>query len=240
MSSTASPHKRSHRAPALRRRELLLRAAIEIIGEQGVGAVTHRGVAQRAGLAPSNTTYFFSSIEALIDEAFRDWASRRCAELSAFADRAWRDAPGPSDFIDAVVEAVIGAIDRPGELAAYEAYLHAARTAALRDAVSDAIRSFQRIANDALEAAGVSSPEVGARAFVAMIDGFIIQYLADPQPGTIEVLRQALRALFVGIAMGQQDLDRWSHPRDEQVEITSASATCVRAEPPPVYGEAVK
>lgn len=48
----------------------LLRAAIELLAEGGTRAVTHRAVAERAGVAPASTTYYFRSIEDLTNQAF--------------------------------------------------------------------------------------------------------------------------------------------------------------------------
>src|ERR687895_253907 len=50
------------------RREAILRATLAIIGERGPDAVTHRAVAQRAGLPLSATTYWFASKENLLQE----------------------------------------------------------------------------------------------------------------------------------------------------------------------------
>src|SRR5215204_4202733 len=50
------------------RREHILRATIELIGERGPDAVTHRAVAERAGLPLSATTYWFESKEQLLQE----------------------------------------------------------------------------------------------------------------------------------------------------------------------------
>src|SRR5215218_3138826 len=50
------------------RREAILRATIALIGERGPDAVTHRAVAERAGLPLSATTYWFASKEELLQE----------------------------------------------------------------------------------------------------------------------------------------------------------------------------
>ncbi len=46
----------THRARGLARREALLRAAVEIVAERGVGGATHRAIAERAQVPPSTTT----------------------------------------------------------------------------------------------------------------------------------------------------------------------------------------
>ena len=45
-----------------------MRATLELIGEHGPDAVTHRAVAERAGLPLSATTYWFDSKEELLQE----------------------------------------------------------------------------------------------------------------------------------------------------------------------------
>src|SRR5919197_1233263 len=51
------------------RRDAILRAAIALIGEEGSDALTHRAVAERAGVPLSATTYYFDSKEDLFREA---------------------------------------------------------------------------------------------------------------------------------------------------------------------------
>src|ERR687898_1769430 len=51
------------------RREAILRATLAIIGTRGTDAVTHRAVAERAGLPLSATTYWFASKDELLQEA---------------------------------------------------------------------------------------------------------------------------------------------------------------------------
>src|SRR3954449_114276 len=50
------------------RREHILRATLELIGEHGSDAVTHRAVAKRARVPLSATTYWFDSKEQLLQE----------------------------------------------------------------------------------------------------------------------------------------------------------------------------
>src|ERR671923_680635 len=51
------------------RREAILRAAVAVVGEDGPDALTHRAVAERAGVPLSATTYYFTSKEDLFQEA---------------------------------------------------------------------------------------------------------------------------------------------------------------------------
>lgn len=51
-------------------RRQILAGAIEVLAEQGYRALTHRAIAQAAGVNLSLTTYHFKDLEALINEAF--------------------------------------------------------------------------------------------------------------------------------------------------------------------------
>ena len=52
-----------------RRREEILRATLRVIGARGPDAVTHRAVAEAAGVPLSATTYYFASKEELLAQA---------------------------------------------------------------------------------------------------------------------------------------------------------------------------
>jgi DNA-binding transcriptional regulator YbjK len=198
---------RPHRASAERRRDALLRAAMEIVAESGTTAATHRAIAARAGVPLSTTSYFFSSMNELLDEATRRFTSDRAAELDAVS----RALPGQAtgDEIAALFAEVLLTGDRAMELAQIEAYLHAARSSHLRDAVAESMNAFERAAETALSAAGARRPREGARAFMAMVDGFVLEHLARPDEHDQLVLTDALRSLFIAYAMDDAERASW-------------------------------
>lgn len=53
------------------RRERILQATLDTIATHGIHAVTHRKIASCAEVPLGSLTYYFSGIEALIEEAFR-------------------------------------------------------------------------------------------------------------------------------------------------------------------------
>ncbi|STS89424.1 TetR family transcriptional regulator [Klebsiella variicola] len=61
------------------RRERILQATLDTIAAHGVQAVTHRKIALCANVPLGSLTYYFSGIEALVEEAF----SLFTAEMSA-------------------------------------------------------------------------------------------------------------------------------------------------------------
>ncbi|MEV6735804.1 TetR family transcriptional regulator [Streptomyces sp. NPDC051104] len=58
------------------RRTLLLDAAVRIVGEQGVGALTHRAVAAAAAVSLASVTYHYPSIDDLRRATFEHAGSR--------------------------------------------------------------------------------------------------------------------------------------------------------------------
>ena len=85
------------------RREALLEAVLKIVAEVGPDAVTHRRVAEVAGLPLASTTYWFDSKEQLLTAALELAAERDTARLLAYgAEMEHSDV----DPLDAVVAAV--------------------------------------------------------------------------------------------------------------------------------------
>ena len=77
---------RSHRASRQRgenTRRRLLAAALRVIARDGVRAITHRAVAQEAGLSVSLTTYYFVDLYDLVANAFQGFFHSGQAELDA-------------------------------------------------------------------------------------------------------------------------------------------------------------
>jgi AcrR family transcriptional regulator len=67
---TDAPARRRH-TPEVRR-ALIIKAAQDIIAEQGYAAASARTVAARCGISPGTLTYHFPSIDALLGAALRD------------------------------------------------------------------------------------------------------------------------------------------------------------------------
>ncbi|MEU9647708.1 TetR family transcriptional regulator [Streptomyces sp. NPDC048110] len=73
------------------RRERILAATLDLIAEEGIARVSHRRIAQRAGVPLGSMTYHFSGIEQLLREAFGRFTDHIVAvfdeHLGAAADR---------------------------------------------------------------------------------------------------------------------------------------------------------
>jgi DNA-binding transcriptional regulator YbjK len=188
----------THRPSGLARRDSLLDAAVELVAERGVAGVTHRGVAERAGLPSSTTSYFFASIEDLVLEALRVFAARSTAaqgDLAAAFDGQEIDA---DEFVDQVAALLVATPSRDA-IAQIEAYCEAARRPDLAGEVHAVMDAFAATAEAALRSAGVADPRAAARTFHALADGFMLHRVAWPRGDADQVaLRDGMTALLRG------------------------------------------
>jgi len=85
--SESTPRSRQpRRGKGKERRREILNAALWVIARRGLRGVTHRAVAQAAGVHLSQTTYYFADLQALITEAFQHFI----AEGRGNVEEAWR------------------------------------------------------------------------------------------------------------------------------------------------------
>lgn len=182
-----------------RRREALLQAAVELIAEGGVPAVTHRAVAARAGLPPSTTGYFFASINDLAAEALRVRMQRTVDDFLGLI--------GPTTDADSLLHAVGHLpVDQQVELTQVTLYLEASRNPAMRGPVADAVETSRALAENLLRTIGLPNAAAASAAFVALFQGFMLQHLATPDdPPSPTQLTDALLALLAGYLLTNQE-----------------------------------
>lgn len=168
----------THRARGLARRDALLDAAVQIVAERGVGGATHRAIAQRAGVPPSTTTYFFASIDELILAAIQRFTLTRVEQFTAMAALLRSEDRTPHEVATLFAEALTSA-PITHEIAQFEAYLDAGRREpGHASGIADVVHAFEGVAISALQAMGVERPEVAAPALVALADGYSLRRIA--------------------------------------------------------------
>ena len=104
-----------------RTRNQILDGAIGVVAARGVGGVTHRAVAREAGVSLSTTTYYFTSLDDLLTQAFLRLTDQMQSCPAASMDVFARTVEGASIGPDSSVEERHDLRDRL--LGAVETYL---------------------------------------------------------------------------------------------------------------------
>jgi TetR/AcrR family transcriptional regulator, regulator of biofilm formation and stress response len=204
MYQTSSRAAEAPRAPrGVARRDAILRAAVELIGEQGPDALTHRAVAERAGVSLSATTYWFSSKEEIFREAVALAAGEEVDRLERLVlDLAPRQLE-PVAWARELSAALAADVERnPAQpVAMYQFVLEASRQPTLRDEVARWETAHLRLAEAGLRAVGSADPQTDAHIVVAVVSGLMLGLLASPHPAfERDVMRPVLERLFTQLA----------------------------------------
>jgi DNA-binding transcriptional regulator YbjK len=170
-----APVEDGRRARGEARRRQLQQAALAVIEREGLAGVTHRAIAEQAGVPLASASYHFAGIDELAETALRE-ATRRLIEDLADDPRE-RTLGHLAELIAAEVR------ERPGAvIGCYEFYLLAIRKPELREA---ALSWMEVIANE--YAAELEGPSL--RAFVATVDGLFLHAMFSvppPEPAELE------------------------------------------------------
>jgi TetR/AcrR family transcriptional regulator, regulator of biofilm formation and stress response len=189
------------------RRDTILRATLALVGERGTGAVTHRAVADRAGVPLSATTYWFASKEELLQETLLLAAREEVERLERLMlDLAPRELD-VREWARAVAAALAEDLeaDPVRHVAFIELVLEGTRRPWLRDEVARWHAAHLRLAELVLRASGASDPHGDAPLVVAAITGFVVGQLVTPHPDFEDaVFRPALEGLFARLVAGDK------------------------------------
>lgn len=211
------------RARGERRRRELLEAALVVIDQRGVQATTHRAVAEVAGVPLATTTYYFESIDHLLEEALMLFVTEEAARLRALAETLRGTTSSPAaiaaDFARELAEGSPWPV--PLKRVQFELYLEASRRPRLRAAAQQCVATYVEVTEAALTAAGSPRAAEGARLFVALADGLGLHgsFAPPEKPADPSALSAALAELFIPFAMGAEERAAWEQrlaaPRGE-------------------------
>ncbi|HWM01955.1 MAG TPA: TetR family transcriptional regulator [Actinophytocola sp.] len=163
-----------------------MRAAVEAIAEVGVGQVTHRRIAARAGVPLGSTTYYFPTLEDLVSAALRKTTEAARAHLADWAD----ELQASDDLAATFVELACRYLDnRDHALLEYELYLAATRSPELRSVAQLWIDGLRGIC-----ARFTGDPGRGF-ALAALVDGALLQALVTGDPLDADGLRAGVEGL---------------------------------------------
>lgn len=168
------------------RRQDILEATLRLIGEGGVNSVTHRAVAQEAGVSLASTTYYFDSKSALIEEAL-DLMIARSTECV----REHTTSPpkiSEAELIDRIVGFADAQINDPGAFltAQYELMLEAGRAEYLRPLARRWTIAYMDGFSHVVESAGLPRPKEAAEVIMKFVEGALLDQAMTPSDDFLE------------------------------------------------------
>jgi DNA-binding transcriptional regulator YbjK len=167
-----TPAELTRQARGERRRQAILRAALRLISKRGIDAVSHRAVAEEAGVPLASTTYYFESLDELLEGALWLFVNEEADRLTALAERLdGRELP-------ALEIARLFRAELEPDVAQFELYVEAARRPRLREVARRSIELYTTVAAAAVRTAGLPEPAIAPRAFVALFDGYGLHRVA--------------------------------------------------------------
>jgi DNA-binding transcriptional regulator YbjK len=173
----------------------ILRATLEVIRREGLGAVTHRTIADESGVPLGSLTYYFATKQDLLRSALRLFVTEDVARLRVTAEELLAAGATGEQVVTRFAEVLESA--ETGGIAQFDLYLEASRDPVLRETAVESLRAYEEVAELGLRAAGVPDPAGAAHVVVATIDGLGLHRLAagDDAPDVGATLMRLLRAL---------------------------------------------
>jgi DNA-binding transcriptional regulator YbjK len=176
------------------RRTIILRAALGVIAEHGASDTTHRKVADAAGVPTATTTYYFATLDELLEEALRLYVREEVDALRG-ATEALEGAASAEELAGRIA-AVLAEGRRADSSGQFALYLEAARRPSLRGAAGECLVAYEAFARAALELLGSPHADELAPVFVAYADGLALHRLARGEAAESDEVAQRLMTLF--------------------------------------------
>lgn len=176
-------------------RERGLEAAVGLLGAEGVRALTHARVDERAGLPAGSTSNWFRTRRALLAGVV-DWIAEH--ERTDFDPAAMPTITG----LDGLIEGLCTMAElQTGPFAArtrarYALFFELAGDPELGEPLRRQRREFERWTERIVIAVGIADPVPATRALMALCDGLLLHRLTvDPHLDLRPAIERAVRAL---------------------------------------------
>lgn len=173
------------------RREVILDATLDAVAQYGINGVTHRKIATLANVPLGSMTYYFTGLDALLEEAFCRFADSVSESYMQHIGQATSQAVA----CDALADLICGAyITTPRNMVLmYQFYAYASYRPGLKQVMQAWMRRSQALLEHWFD-------PVTARALDAFVEGMTLHYVTDTAP----LSRQQLRKM-VGRIAGEQE-----------------------------------
>lgn len=163
----------SRRPNDSQRRERILDATLATIAEHGISAVTHRKIASCAGVPLGSMTYYFSGIDALLEEALTRFTHQMSAQYQSF----FEGVESPDMACEAVTALIFSdqvTTPRNMELM-YQLYAYMSKKPTLKSVTQNWMCASQATLEQWFD-------PVTARALDAFIEGMTLHFVTDRTP----------------------------------------------------------
>ncbi|ARU50975.1 TetR family transcriptional regulator [Cellulosimicrobium cellulans] len=176
-------------------RDRALDAAVEVLGADGVRALSHARVDRRAGLPPGSTSNWFRTRRALLAGVVDRIAEQERADLDVTAMPTITSIDALVDGLCAMTEAQSGPFAARTR-ARYALFLELSGDPELGEPLRQQRRAFERWTEQIVAAVGIADPAPAARALMALGDGLLLHRLTvDPGLDLRPAIERAVRAL---------------------------------------------
>lgn len=163
------------------RRTLLLDAALELVGTQGMRGLTHRAVDAAAGFPPGSTSNHFRTREALVLGIVERFVAREREMVTGPRDEVDPTPDGVASALGRFVDRALGP-DRAVTLARYAILVETAQNPGLRAGAALGADQVDRWALDLVTRAGSPDPTRDLGVIANYVTGLVLHELALPSP----------------------------------------------------------
>lgn len=179
--TTTGPTTDGRRARGEKRRAEIIAATLAVVTRDGAAGVTHRTVAQEAGITTSLSTYYFATLDDLLVAALTSVAD-------VYTDRIRQIIDGRGDKLRGLAELIVESAGPGRERAVAEREL--STLAARRSALAPVARHWRDNVSEL--AAGLTDDPEAIAALVAASDGLCTAILIDSIPAETGYVHRVL------------------------------------------------
>ncbi len=183
------------RAEASKRtRAAIVAATVRIVAREGIAAVTHRRVADEAGVALSSTTWHFKAKADILEAALRWTAGREVESIRGIAARLGDAELDPSAWAEELGDWLVVqlTVERETVVALYRLQVELLGTAQASDLHREWGEGLRGVGARVLERSPSTTPELDVRLIVAALDGLRMGVLSSGETD-VEWIRPAVR-----------------------------------------------
>jgi DNA-binding transcriptional regulator YbjK len=191
------------------RRTVLLDAALDVVGQQGLRALTHRAVDAAAGVPAGSASNLFRSRAELVAALLDRLLEREVALWQEMAGPAQDPPPARARALSGTAELLAGTVagllgPARGLVLARQALFHeAAFEPGLQHRVTAARARLTALAREWLVRLGLHVDDDGVSLLLATVNGMLANQIAGPEPGFDPA--KSLRVVLDAVAAPEEE-----------------------------------